>query len=70
MTLKEGHQKFWRMKIENFFLKIFHGSSLKNVYGIVGKSETEGNASLPSEWMDAPETETREHCTRVVIAYI
>jgi len=48
---KKSHQKFWRMKIENFFGKKRNWEnfpqSLTNFPKQRGQSETGGNASLP-----------------------
>src|SRR6218665_1154192 len=60
MTKKErkGRRKFWQMKIENFFGKRSKCENFprspKKFSEIGGKTETEGNASLP-QGMDAPD---------------
>ena len=54
---KEGHQKFWRMKIETFFGK---GKMLAIFHRVIkfsenrGTSETGGKCIMVSGGMDAP----------------
>jgi len=51
MTKKEGHQKFWRMKIENYFGKTQHLENFPRRPNFFRKQEEiwnrGGNASLP-----------------------